>query len=112
MNNQLQEIKGKIQDLPIALLPYIKQAVLIRKTEEKLLELFSQGKLNGTVHTCVGQELSAVAVLNNLLTDDFIVSNHRGHGHYIARTGDVKGLIAEILGKKVVRQGALAEASI
>ena len=107
MNNQLQEIKGKIQELPIALLPYIKQAVLIRKTEEKLLELFSQGKLNGTVHTCVGQELSAVAVLNNLLTDDFIVSNHRGHGHYIARTGDVKGLIAEILGKKSGSAGGI-----
>lgn len=107
MNNQLQEIKGKTRDLPIPLLPYIKQAVLIRKTEEKLLELFSQGKLNGTVHTCVGQELSAVAVLNNLLTDDFIVSNHRGHGHYIARTGDVKGLIAEILGKKSGSAGGI-----
>jgi len=100
MNNQLQEIKEKIQDIPSGLLPFIQQAILIRKTEEKLLELFSLGKLNGTVHTCVGQELSAVAVLNNLLPDDFIVSNHRGHGHYIARTGDVKGMIAEILGKK------------
>ncbi len=83
-----------------SLLPHIKKAILIRKTEEKLLELFSLGKLNGTVHTCVGQEFSAVAVMHNLLPDDFIVSNHRGHGHYIARTGDVKGLIAEILGKQ------------
>ncbi len=97
MSNYVQEIT---EEIPSALLPYIKQAVLIRKTEEKLLELFSLGKLNGTVHTCVGQELSAVAVLNNLLPDDYIVSNHRGHGHYIARTGDVEGLIAEILGKK------------
>jgi 2-oxoisovalerate dehydrogenase E1 component len=99
MSNQLQQIQ-KVQEMPSELLHLIKQAVLIRKTEEKLLELFSLGKLNGTVHTCVGQELSAVAVLNNLLQDDFVVSNHRGHGHYIARTGDVKGMIAEILGKK------------
>lgn len=100
MTNQVQEIQEKKLDVPTTLLPYVAQAILIRKTEEKLLELFSQGKLNGTVHTCVGQEFSAVAVLNNLLPDDFIVSNHRGHGHYIARTGDVQGLLAEILGKK------------
>jgi 2-oxoisovalerate dehydrogenase E1 component len=99
MSNQLQQIQ-EVQEIPSELLHLIKQAVLIRKTEEKLLELFSLGKLNGTVHTCVGQELSAVAVLNNLLQDDFVVSNHRGHGHYIARTGDIKGMIAEILGKK------------
>ncbi len=99
MSNQLQQIQ-EVQEIPSGLLQLIKQAILIRKTEEKLLELFSLGKLNGTVHTCVGQELSAVAVLNNLLQDDFVVSNHRGHGHYIARTGDVKGMIAEILGKK------------
>lgn len=82
-----------------SMMPHLRKAILIRKTEEKLLELFSQGKLNGTVHTCVGQEFCAVAVINGLLPDDFIASNHRGHGHYIARTGDVKGLLAEILGK-------------
>jgi 2-oxoisovalerate dehydrogenase E1 component len=79
---------------------HIKLALLIRKVEETLLRLYSQGKLNGTVHTCVGQEFSAVSIATCIDPDDFIVSNHRGHGHYIARTGDVVGLLAEVMGKK------------
>ena len=41
----------------------IKKALKIRFTEEKLLELFSQGELNGTVHTCIGQEWASVAII-------------------------------------------------
>ena len=77
----------------------IKEALRIRKVEEKFLSLFSEGKLNGTVHTCVGQEFSAVAFAGQLKKKDFIFSNHRCHGHYIAFTGDIRGLIAELLGK-------------
>jgi len=77
----------------------IKEALRIRKVEEKFLELFSLGKLNGTVHTCVGQELSAIAFAGQLKKKDFVFSNHRCHGHYIAFTGDVRGLLAELLGK-------------
>jgi 2-oxoisovalerate dehydrogenase E1 component len=77
----------------------IKEALRIRKVEEKFLELFSQGKLNGTVHTCVGQEFSAVAFAGQLKKKDFIFSNHRCHGHYLAFTGDTRGLLAELLGK-------------
>src|ERR1700754_4818126 len=77
----------------------IKEALRIRKVEEKFLELFSQGKLNGTVHTCVGQEFSAIAFAGQLKKRDFIFSNHRCHGHYISFTGDVRGLLAELLGK-------------
>ena len=77
----------------------LKEALRIRKVEEKFLELFSQGKLNGTVHTCVGQEFSAVAFAGQLKKKDFIFSNHRCHGHYLAFTGDTRGLLAELLGK-------------
>ena len=77
----------------------LKDALRIRKVEEKFLELFSQGKLNGTVHTCVGQEFSALAFAGQLKKKDFVFSNHRCHGHYIAFTGDVRGLLAELLGK-------------
>lgn len=78
----------------------IKQALLIRYVEEKFLELFSEGKLNGTVHTSVGQEFSAVAFAGQLNKNDFIFSNHRCHGHYISFTNNVEGLIAELMGKK------------
>lgn len=77
----------------------IAQALTIRRTEERLLDLFAQGKLFGTVHTCIGQEWIGVAVANALKPGDFIFSNHRGHGHYIAWTDDVEGLIAEIMGR-------------
>lgn len=78
----------------------IKKAILIRSVEEKLLSLFSEGKLNGTVHTCVGQEFSGVFISKYLIEDDHIVSNHRGHGHYLSRFDDIEGLIGEIMGKK------------
>ena len=77
----------------------LRTAVLIRRFEERLLSLFSEGRLNGTVHTCIGQEWTAVAVMSALTADDSVCSTHRGHGHFLARTGDVAGLMAEIMGK-------------
>lgn len=77
----------------------LKKALLIRKFEQKLLELFSEGRLNGTVHTCVGQELTPVVAQNYLGPDDMIFSNHRGHGHFIAHCGKEIDLMKEILGR-------------
>ncbi|MES2217076.1 MAG: thiamine pyrophosphate-dependent enzyme [Pseudomonadota bacterium] len=75
------------------------KAFLIRAVEERLLALYSQGKLHGTIHTCVGQELVGIVVCEFLQPTDTVVSNHRCHGHYIAFTNDIKGLVAEIFGK-------------
>lgn len=77
----------------------IKEAMYIRCIENGFIELFSQGKLNGTVHTSVGQEFSAIAFAGQLEEDDFVVSNHRCHGHYLAYTKDYEGLVAELMGK-------------
>ncbi len=79
---------------------HFKNAILIRRTEDTFLDLFDQGKMNGTVHTCTGQEFSALAFANNLEPNDFIFSNHRCHGHYLAKTNDLNGLIAELMGKE------------
>ncbi len=86
---------------------HIKEAIRIRKVEEKFLQLFSEGKLNGTVHTCVGQEFSAVAFAGQLKKKDFVFSNHRCHGHYLAFTRDTKGLLAELLGKASGTSGGI-----
>lgn len=72
----------------------------IRRFELALLGLFSQGRLNGTTHTCIGQEYVPVAMRTLLREDDFEFSNHRGHGHYLARFEDFEGLLAEIMGKE------------
>jgi 2-oxoisovalerate dehydrogenase E1 component len=78
----------------------LQRAYLIRAVEERLLALFSQGKLAGTTHTCIGQELSAVMLAESLDPQrDTIFSNHRCHGHYVAWTDDVEGLVAEIMGR-------------
>ena len=77
----------------------VKKALLIRRFEERLLRLFSEGKLNGTVHTCIGQEFSALSVIEALREGDAVFSNHRGHGHFIAYSNDCRGLLHEIMGK-------------
>jgi TPP-dependent pyruvate/acetoin dehydrogenase alpha subunit len=64
-----------------------------------LLELFSEGKLSGTTHTYVGQEAVAVSVIHHLRDYDIVFSNHRCHGHYLAKENDVSGLFAEIMGR-------------
>lgn len=65
-----------------------------------LLKLITEGKIRGTVHTCLGQEACAVGVIGALNKDvDVIFSNHRGHGHYLAYSNDVEGLLAEVMGK-------------
>lgn len=79
--------------------PLIDEALFIRLFELKLLELYEEGKLTGTVHTCIGQELIPACLSKFSLEDDFWLSNHRGHGHYISKTKDSIGLIAEILSK-------------
>ena len=78
----------------------LKDLMRIRIVEQTFLDLFSLGLMNGTVHTCIGQELSALAFAGQLKKTDFVFSNHRCHGHYIAYTRDWKGLILELMGKK------------
>ena len=75
------------------------RAILIRAVEQRLLGLYAEGQLHGTLHTCVGQEFTAVAVAEALEPGDTVVSNHRCHGHFIARTDDVDGLVAEVMGR-------------
>ncbi len=79
---------------------HLHTAYLVRTVEEQLLQLFAAGKLSGTTHTCIGQEMAAVALAAALdRRKDVVVSNHRCHGHYLAWTDDPDGLLAEVMGK-------------
>jgi TPP-dependent pyruvate/acetoin dehydrogenase alpha subunit len=72
----------------------------IRRFEESLLDLFSQGKLVGTTHTYIGQEANGVGIIDHLDRErDVVFSNHRCHGHYLAFTDDAFGLLCEVMGK-------------
>lgn len=72
----------------------------IRAFEEKAEELYSLGKVHGTMHLSIGQEAVATGVCAALRPDDYILSTHRGHGHCIAKGGDVRRMMAEFLGKE------------
>lgn len=76
------------------------KAIQIRAVEEQLLISYKNRDFGGTVHTCIGQELLPAMLSELLGSDNFILSNHRGHGHYIAHTGDYKSLFREFLGKE------------
>ena len=81
---------------------FYRQMFLIRRVEESVLELFSQGKLMGTAHTYIGQESGAVGIINALDREkDIIFSNHRGHGHYLTYSRDIVGLFGEIMGRSI-----------
>ncbi len=72
----------------------------IRMFETRVSELFAAGKIPGFVHLYAGEEAIATGVCSNLRISDLITSTHRGHGHLIAKGGDVKFMMAEVLGKK------------
>jgi len=76
------------------------QMVLIRRFEEKIIDLCQkEGCLSGMQILAVGQEAVAAGIVAALDPDDVIVSNHRSHGHLLARGADPSALMAEIMGK-------------
>jgi TPP-dependent pyruvate/acetoin dehydrogenase alpha subunit len=81
------------------LLPQLRMMLLIRRFEERLDELFASGVIKGTSHLYAGQEAVAVGVCAVLRREDYITSTHRGHGHFLAKGGDAKALMAELFGK-------------
>lgn len=73
--------------------------VKIRMFEEKLIELYPQQQIRCPIHLYIGQEAIATGICMNLKRYDYVFSNHRGHGHYIAKGGSLKLLAAELYGK-------------
>ena len=73
--------------------------VRVRQFEERVRELFANGRVPGFLHTSVGQEAVAVGVAAALRPDDYVLSTHRGHGHLVAKGGGLRGLVAELYGK-------------
>ena len=72
----------------------------IRQFESRVKDIFQEGKIPGFVHVSIGEEASATGVAAALTDTDYITSTHRGHGHLIAKGGDVKPMMAELFGKK------------
>jgi TPP-dependent pyruvate/acetoin dehydrogenase alpha subunit len=73
--------------------------LLIRRFEEKLYHLFSTRDMPGSMHQYNGQEAVAAGVCAHLSRTDYITSNHRGHGHCIAKGADLRAVMAEMFAK-------------
>jgi len=99
--------RGSAADLMAALpkeklLDFYRLMTASRKWETKMKDLFVAGTdgLYGAFHTYVGEEAVATGVMGTLNTDDYIASTHRGHGHLIAKGGDLNRMSAEIFFKE------------
>jgi len=71
----------------------------IRLFEEEAGKLSEAGKIPGALHLYVGEEAVAAGVMAHLTDDDQITSTHRGHGHLVAKGGDIKQMYAELFGR-------------
>ena len=74
--------------------------VKVRRVEERLVDIFAQGKIPGFIHVGIGQEGVAAGVCSCLNPDDVIFTTHRGHGQALAKGIDLQGFMAEIYGRR------------
>jgi pyruvate dehydrogenase E1 component alpha subunit len=81
------------------LLAMFRTMVTIREFEEGAGRLMQEARIPGMIHLYAGQEAVAVGVCSNLNRDDYITSTHRGHGHLIAKGGDIRLMYAELFGR-------------
>lgn len=72
---------------------------LIRRFEQRVVELVNKNEIPGVTHEYVGEEAVATGVCHALRVDDVITSTHRGHGHILAKGGDPRRMMAELMGK-------------
>ncbi len=77
----------------------LRRMMLIRRFDETVVDLVQAAELVGMAHAYIGEEAVAVGACAALRDDDYITGNHRSHGHPIAKGGDVRKAMAEILGK-------------
>ena len=81
------------------LVEMFRRMLLIRTFDSQLPVLSTQNVIRGSSHACIGQEATAVGACFALDAKDFVTSTHRGHGHTIAKGANVKGMMAELLGR-------------
>lgn len=80
-------------------LALLRSMIRIRGFEEKCAELYSQGKIRGFLHLCIGEEAIAAGVMPLLGPDDSVISTYREHGHALARGVPMGAVMAEMFGK-------------
>ena len=82
------------------LLSLYRAMLRIRRIEEAIARLYGGGEMRCPVHLCLGQEAVPAGVSAHLRPDDLVFSGHRSHGHYLAKGGDLKAMMAELFGRE------------
>jgi acetoin:2,6-dichlorophenolindophenol oxidoreductase subunit alpha len=91
--------RDRVPASPQDLLRMYRTMVLIRLAEERLVKLFAEGGMPGFIHSYIGEEATAAGVCAALRPDDYLTSTHRGHGHILAKGGDLERFFAELYGR-------------
>lgn len=76
------------------------QTVRLRAFEERVKEVYMDKLMPGLAHVYIGQEAIAVGICEALRDGDYVTSTHRGHGHFLAKGGDPRVMMAEIMGRE------------
>lgn len=87
---------GRLIPSPLEL---YRQLLRVRLVEERIAELYPEQEMRCPVHLSIGQEAAAVGVCAALEPGEWAMSGHRSHGHYLAKGGDLKAMLAELYGK-------------
>lgn len=85
---------GKVNHLAL-----FRSMLRIRRIEETLADRYADQEMRCPMHLCIGQEAIAVGVCSALASQDVVFGNHRAHGHYLARGGNLNAMIAELYGR-------------
>lgn len=92
-------VSSNLANEPARVVEMFRKMLLIRAFEEAAGEAFHAGDVRGSVHQYIGEESIAVGICENLRDDDFLTSNHRGHGHSIAKGADPRAMMLELFGR-------------
>lgn len=84
---------------PGELLEAYRAMLRIRRVEEALADRYAEQQMRCPMHLCIGQEAIATGACMALRRDDVVYSNHRAHGHYLAKGGDLNAMVAELYGR-------------
>jgi TPP-dependent pyruvate/acetoin dehydrogenase alpha subunit len=99
MSDATAEVQIPAGLAPERLRGMLRAMLMIRAFDQRALALYREGVMRGTTHPYIGMEAVAVGACAALRPTDRITSTHRGHGHCLAKGGDPKRMMAELLGK-------------
>jgi pyruvate dehydrogenase E1 component alpha subunit len=100
MNSDAQpQAAGASEPTQLLLLQMYRTMARIRRFEERAAELIEAGEIKTPCHLYIGQEAIATGVCSALNRNDYVWGGHRSHGHYLAKGGDLRAMMAELYGK-------------